>query len=206
MSRDSAYPGGGISSICSVSNVCGHRVSSSLLGSVVPSFRALPGRLRCTVRRHKFNTRAPPCRGCRGQPPALSVGSNRLFQFARELAGIQKRVANQSNHEKRVARIAGSPSSGRGFWRCGLSSCSRFSRQRFSFSSNLRGAEVRVSVNLISPITEARSNAEQREAPPSKDVGDVALTGFREHGSRLRCCVSDCIMFFFFLYDSHGQS
>ena len=32
-----------------------HRVSSSLVGPVVPSFRALSGRLKCTVRRHKFN-------------------------------------------------------------------------------------------------------------------------------------------------------
>ena len=32
-----------------------HRVSSSLLGPVVPSFRALSGCLRFTVRRHKFN-------------------------------------------------------------------------------------------------------------------------------------------------------
>ena len=32
-----------------------HRVSSSLLGPVVPSFRALHGRLKFTVRRHKFN-------------------------------------------------------------------------------------------------------------------------------------------------------
>ena len=32
-----------------------HRVSSRLLGPVVPSFRALSGRLKFTVRRHKFN-------------------------------------------------------------------------------------------------------------------------------------------------------
>jgi len=32
-----------------------HRVSSSLLGPVVPPFRALSGRLKGTVRRHKFN-------------------------------------------------------------------------------------------------------------------------------------------------------
>ena len=32
-----------------------HRVSSSLLGPVDPSFRALSGRLKFTVRRHKFN-------------------------------------------------------------------------------------------------------------------------------------------------------
>jgi len=31
------------------------RVSSSLLGPVDPSFRALSGRLKFTVRRHKFN-------------------------------------------------------------------------------------------------------------------------------------------------------
>jgi len=29
--------------------------SSSLLGAVVPSFRALSGRLKFTVQRHKFN-------------------------------------------------------------------------------------------------------------------------------------------------------
>ena len=33
-----------------------HRVSSSLLGPVDISFRALSGRLDFTVRRHKFNT------------------------------------------------------------------------------------------------------------------------------------------------------
>jgi len=33
-----------------------HRVSSSLLGPVDPSFRALSGRLKLTARRHKFNT------------------------------------------------------------------------------------------------------------------------------------------------------
>jgi len=32
-----------------------HRVSSSLLGPVVPSFRALSRRLKFTVRRHKVN-------------------------------------------------------------------------------------------------------------------------------------------------------
>ena len=32
-----------------------HRVSLSLLGPVDPSFRALSGRLKFTVRRHKFN-------------------------------------------------------------------------------------------------------------------------------------------------------
>jgi len=37
-----------------------HRVSSSLLGPVVPSFRALSGRLKFTVRRHKFNTDSLP--------------------------------------------------------------------------------------------------------------------------------------------------
>ena len=35
--------------------VCAHRVSSSLLSPVDPSFRALSGRLDFTVRRHKFN-------------------------------------------------------------------------------------------------------------------------------------------------------
>ena len=34
---------------------CVHRVSSNLLGPVVPSFRASSGRLKFTVRRHKFN-------------------------------------------------------------------------------------------------------------------------------------------------------
>ena len=32
-----------------------HRVLSRLVGPVVPSFRALYGRLKLTVRRHKFN-------------------------------------------------------------------------------------------------------------------------------------------------------
>ena len=32
-----------------------HRVSSSLLGPAVPSFRALSGHLKFTVRRHTFN-------------------------------------------------------------------------------------------------------------------------------------------------------
>ena len=32
-----------------------HRLSSSLLGPVDPSFRALSGRLQIAVRRHKFN-------------------------------------------------------------------------------------------------------------------------------------------------------
>jgi len=32
-----------------------HRVPSSLVGPVDPSFRALSGRLEFTVRRHKFN-------------------------------------------------------------------------------------------------------------------------------------------------------
>ena len=32
-----------------------HRASSSLLGPVVSSFRALSGRLKITVRRHTFN-------------------------------------------------------------------------------------------------------------------------------------------------------
>jgi len=34
-----------------------HGVSSSLLGPAVPSFRALSGRLKFTVGRHKFNKR-----------------------------------------------------------------------------------------------------------------------------------------------------
>ena len=40
-----------------------HRVSSSPLGPVVPSFRALAGRLKFTVRRHKFNTDSLSSRG-----------------------------------------------------------------------------------------------------------------------------------------------
>ena len=36
-----------------------HRVSSSLLGPVDLSFRALSGRLKFTVRRHKFNEDSP---------------------------------------------------------------------------------------------------------------------------------------------------
>jgi len=38
----------------------GPGVSSSLLGPVVPSFRALSGRLDFTVRRHKFNKDSLP--------------------------------------------------------------------------------------------------------------------------------------------------
>ena len=37
-----------------------HRVSSSLLGHVDPSFRALSGRLKFTARRHKFNKDSIP--------------------------------------------------------------------------------------------------------------------------------------------------
>jgi hypothetical protein len=37
-----------------------HRVSSSLLGPVDPSFRALSRRLTFTVRRHKFNAESLP--------------------------------------------------------------------------------------------------------------------------------------------------
>jgi len=33
----------------------------SVLGLVVPSFRALSGHLKCTVRRHKFNKVSPSC-------------------------------------------------------------------------------------------------------------------------------------------------
>ena len=42
-----------------------HRVSSSLLGPVDPSFRALSGRPKVTVRRHKFNkdSLSKPLRG-----------------------------------------------------------------------------------------------------------------------------------------------
>ena len=36
-----------------------HRISSSLLGPVDPSFRALAGRLKFTVRRHKFKIFSP---------------------------------------------------------------------------------------------------------------------------------------------------
>ena len=36
--------------------VAAHHVSSSLLGPIDPSFRALSGRLKFTVRRHQFNT------------------------------------------------------------------------------------------------------------------------------------------------------
>ena len=46
-----------------------HRVSSSLLGPVVPSFRALSGRLNFTVRRHKFNKDSLPFG--RGPQPAV---------------------------------------------------------------------------------------------------------------------------------------
>ena len=38
-----------------------HCVLSSLLGPADPSFRALPGRLKFTVRRHKFNQDSLPC-------------------------------------------------------------------------------------------------------------------------------------------------
>ena len=37
-----------------------HLVSSSLSGPVVPSFRALSGRLKLTARRHKFNQDSLP--------------------------------------------------------------------------------------------------------------------------------------------------
>ena len=37
-----------------------HRVPSSLLSAVDPSFRALSGRLKFTVRRHEFNTESLP--------------------------------------------------------------------------------------------------------------------------------------------------
>jgi len=37
-----------------------HRVSSSLLDPVIPSFRALSGRLEFTVRRRKFNKDSRP--------------------------------------------------------------------------------------------------------------------------------------------------
>ena len=40
-----------------------HGVSSSLLGPVHPSFRALSGRLKLTVRRHKFNEDSPSTAG-----------------------------------------------------------------------------------------------------------------------------------------------
>ena len=48
------------------------RVSSSVLGPVDPSFRALSGRLQCTVRRHTFNKdsllwRAEMVRWCVGE-------------------------------------------------------------------------------------------------------------------------------------------
>ena len=36
------------------------RVSSSLLGPVDPSFRALSGRIKLTVRRHEFDKESPP--------------------------------------------------------------------------------------------------------------------------------------------------
>ena len=38
----------------------------ALLGSVVPSFRALSGRLKLTVRRHKFNEDSPPQQAIEG--------------------------------------------------------------------------------------------------------------------------------------------
>ena len=37
-----------------------HRVSSILLGPVLPSFLALSGRLKFTVRRHHFDKDPPP--------------------------------------------------------------------------------------------------------------------------------------------------
>jgi len=52
-----------------------HRVSSSLLGPVVPSFRALSGRLKFTVRRHKFNKDS---RVWRFQGPLPSEQGNNL--------------------------------------------------------------------------------------------------------------------------------
>ena len=50
-----------------------HRVSSSILGPVVPSFGALSGRLKFTVRSHKFNTYS-----LRLQGPASSVSAFRV--------------------------------------------------------------------------------------------------------------------------------
>ena len=40
---------------CALAQEVLHRASSSLLGPEDPSFRALPGRLKSTVRRHTFN-------------------------------------------------------------------------------------------------------------------------------------------------------
>ena len=51
-----------------------HRVSSSLLGSVVSSIGALSGRIQFTVRRHKFTKKSllSPVRGLQVVPPKRS--------------------------------------------------------------------------------------------------------------------------------------
>jgi len=52
-----------------------HRVSSSLLGPVVPSVRALSGRLKFTVRRHQFNKDSLPSSRDRVRPGGVPSGS-----------------------------------------------------------------------------------------------------------------------------------
>ena len=78
-----------------------HRVSSSLLGPIDPSFRALSGRLKFTVRRHKVNKVSFSWQARAKQQastdPRLAVKTVREFKFEKgqqvsPTLGIQPRV------------------------------------------------------------------------------------------------------------------
>ena len=74
-----------------------HRVSSSLLGPVDPSFRALSGRLKFTVRRHKFNKYYPPF-----VPPGLvnNVFVRRLINKLSSFADSRRNSTNRVGRDQ----------------------------------------------------------------------------------------------------------
>ena len=59
----------------------------SLLGTVDPSFRALPGRLKLMVRRHKFNEDSSLCKGAQKRAPVVALPSFQPTNFPLQVFG-----------------------------------------------------------------------------------------------------------------------
>ena len=84
-----------------------HRVSSSILGPMDHSFRALTGCLKFTVRRHKFNKDSLRCRGeetllVRGLLlyRSCTARASRAFSGARAANSCSLRSSHTSSHRK----------------------------------------------------------------------------------------------------------
>ena len=82
-----------------------HRVSSSLVGPVISSFRALSGRLKFPVRRHKFiQDSLPCCMLCMDPTPARNPSTCGALLFCR--VSLHATIGGRSNRPLSKIRSA----------------------------------------------------------------------------------------------------